>query len=302
MAKSKTALRVLDLDEKIKIAFFDIDGTVLKRPTPEHALKIIDDPVKGFSIPMIGDEVLSLKDSVDGLKDKYRKTRSDSDFGNYAEALARYLMSRLAQVGGRKLRRIAKQAIERALPYAFSEVLIDELREKGYRLVAISGSPQFLVDAFVKKYKFDYGIGQKYEIDPDTLEYRKTGGETWRDKHRFVEEYLDNNFPDASRDDFEIVAVGDTAGDFEILTMADKAFVINPNEGVLGRLIQERPDDCNAYGVVISKNIAVVTDFSHISMSEHGDYGAIKSSESTILTTIQTMKGFVGGIIEGGDN
>ena len=106
-------------------------------------------------------------------------------------------------------------------------------------MVAISGSPKFLVDAFVKEYGFSKGIGQDYVKDEKAGIFKETSIRTFQDKHIFIKELLrDRSSGDFNRDDFYIVAVGDTECDFSMMEYADKAFIINPSIRFFSKIVE----------------------------------------------------------------
>ena len=97
----------------------------------------------------------------------------------------------------------------------------------------------FLVDAFVKEYGFSKGIGQDYIKDEKTGIFKETSIRTFQDKHIFIEELLrDRSSGDFNRDDFYIVAVGDTECDFSMMEYSDKAFIINPSIRFFSKIIE----------------------------------------------------------------
>lgn len=123
--------------------------------------------------------------------------------------------------------------------------MINFLRTEGFKLVAISGSPKFLVDAFVKEYDFYMGIGQDYEKDDQGI-FRETKIRTFENKHMFVEQVLEKMSKKPylfNREDFFVIAAGDTQGDFSMMKYADKAFVINPSITFFDQIIDFLGED-----------------------------------------------------------
>ncbi|MDO4902240.1 MAG: HAD-IB family phosphatase [bacterium] len=277
--------------DKTKIAFFDIDGTVSKRPLPEQALKVLDGLKRHFS-EIKDDYDLRLKQDMLGnhleaAKKKYRETNDDADFGEYSHQLVGYLMSSLNRYSLDELRDVAQKAVDRALYYDFSVELIEVLRSEGYKLIAISGSPQFLVDAFVEKFNFDGGVGQIFIQDPQDLRYKPVGPETYHNKDKIIRDFLRENYDLLSGhyrskcwDDFKIVAVGDTAGDFEMLKLAEIAFAINPSSGLLDKISQSWDSQKRFYSVQVAKNSAFAANLT--------DTHRVFSVQGSVLSVSQT--------------
>lgn len=292
--------------DKIKIALFDLDGTLLKRPLPEQALKILEnEPLIGA--PFSDDWDFQKQNqfnhnSLAALKNKYRETNSDEDFGEYSAQIIKTLMFRMRRFSGAEAREVGRRAVERALTYEFSSSLIESLRERGYLLIAVSGSPQFLVDAFVKRYDFDYGIGQKFDMNLDSLVYEAVGQQTWCDKHRIVETFLKMEFSGKHLHQFEIVAVGDTAGDFEMLDLADLAFVINPSSGLLDKISQNWDRSRRLYAINEAKNSAQIANLTDHSFGFAVQNGALSICKSAILFSREAYLDFIEEILDKSEN
>jgi HAD-superfamily subfamily IB hydrolase len=149
-------------------------------------------------------------------------------------SLENYTLEEVREIG----RRVAVEYRDHQ-DYVFSKELIKFLRQEGFELVAISGSPKFLVDAFVKEYCFSKGIGQDYVKDEKTSIFKESSIKTYQDKHIFIEELLqDRSSGDFNRDDFYIVAVGDTECDFSMMNYVDKAFIINPSIRFFSKIVE----------------------------------------------------------------
>lgn len=148
-------------------------------------------------------------------------------------ALENYTLEEVREIG----RRVAVEYRDHQ-DYVFSKELIKFLRQEGFELVAISGSPKFLVDAFVKEYGFSKGIGQDYIKDESAGIFKETEIRTFQNKHIFVEELLKQRTSgEFHRSDFFIIAVGDTECDFSMMDYADKTFVINPSLSFFSSII-----------------------------------------------------------------
>lgn len=291
----------MEESKPIKIAFFDIDGTVSKRPLSERALKVLDFFRSYFS--EIRDDYDSrLRQDMDynrveAAKRAYRVSNSDVDFSEYGVRLVNCLMSRLQRYSRCELQEVAQKAIDRAMFYDFSKELIEALRAEGYILIAISGSPQFLIDAFVEKFNFDKGIGRAYYQDPNDLKYKETGPETFHHKDKIAKEILAEMFPGKTLEDFKIVAVGDTAGDFEMLQMAEIAFAINPSRGLLERIAREWSLNSRLHSVEMAKNSTFVANFTDTHEVFVSKGSTIVSRETTILYRREDCTDFIFDIL-----
>ena len=227
---------------KHKIAFFDIDGTIRNKSLTESLFEIL---IQDYSYRGTNEEkYLQLQDEISKLRKAYKSSedRADDLFGEYCQKVVKFAMFALENYTFEEVREIGcRVAVEYRdhQDYAFSKELIKFLRQEGFELVAISGSPKFLVDAFVKEYGFSKGIGQDYVKDEKTGIFKETSIRTFQDKHIFIEELLrDRSSGDFNRDDFYIVAVGDTECDFSMMEYADKAFIINPSIRFFSKIVE----------------------------------------------------------------
>ena len=227
---------------KNRVAFFDIDGTIRNKSLTESLFEISvrDYKYRGkyFS------KYFELQSDIFSLRKAYKSSedRADDLFGEYCQKVVEFTMFALENYTFEEVREIGcRVAVEYRdhQDYVFSKELIKFLRQEGFELVAISGSPKFLVDASVKEYGFSKGIDQDYIKDEKTGIFKETSIRTFQDKHIFIEELLrDRSSGDFNRDDFYIVAVGDTECDFSMMEYLDKAFIINPSIRFFSKIIE----------------------------------------------------------------
>ena len=131
---------------KHKIAFFDIDGTIRNKSLTESLFEILvqDYPYRGVN----EEKYLQLQDEASKLRKAYKSSGDEADdlFGKYCQkvvefsmfALEKYSLEEVREIG----RRIATEYRDHQ-DYIFSKELIKFLRQEGFELVAISGSPNF---------------------------------------------------------------------------------------------------------------------------------------------------------------
>ncbi len=205
------------MDSKRPVAVFDIDGTVFRSSLllelveelvqrgifPEKARKNYTEPHedwlnrKGEYGPFIHKVVLA--------------------FGTYAKGLP---YGELADVAGE----IIEAKKDRT--YRYTRDLIQELKKKGYYLLAISHSPKFIVDGFAYEMGFDKSYGTWYDTGASN---RFTG--------EIVDEHIIMNKASVFTRALEkeklklagSIAVGDTESDISMLTMVETPIAFNPN-------------------------------------------------------------------------
>ena len=249
-----------------RVAFFDIDGTVMNNPMPEllkneiaklkagrdgvvlsYLGTVCEDLRKAYKAKSVSDEVFSFS-WIKAIYDIEKNGLNyDQLFGLYSAKVVEYVMNAMSSFTSEKVRSVAAKTLEKNKykDYVFSRVLIEVLRELDFKLVAISGSPQFLVDEFVERYGFDYGIGQEFKPGENGV-FEPVGRETWRDKHIIAAEILEEmNLP---RNEVFILAVGDTLGDFSLLSEADLSFAVNPSSGLTREIMNLVKTDARKAG------------------------------------------------------
>ena len=255
---------------KEKVAFFDIDGTIRTKPLPESLYEILirDYKYRGNNL----EKYQGFQNEIKELRKAYKTSEKNSDelFGQYCQTVVAFAMIALEKYTSEEVREIGRRVVVEyrgSQDYVSTLNIINLLKKEGFKLIAISGSPKFLVDAFVKEYDFYMGIGQDYEKDDQGI-FRETKIRTFENKHMFVEQVLEKISGNPSlfnREDFFVVAAGDTHGDFSMMKSADKAFVINPSitffdqiidfvgEGLIIDFVEEdssKPDDRCKFTVI----------------------------------------------------
>lgn len=111
--------------------------------------------------------------------------------------------------------------------YTFTRDLVKDLRQKGYFLIAISGSHQELVEKLAQYYNFDSWVGTKYERIHGKFSGKKYVPSMNKSAvlHKIITE---NNL--AMDDSY---AVGDTISDLPVLEMVDNPIAFNPEKKLL---------------------------------------------------------------------
>ena len=107
--------------------------------------------------------------------------------------------------------------------YQYTKQLLNDLKSKGYTIIAISGSNQEMVDPFAAYHGFDIAIGAEFEVKNGLF----TGKNKYmhENKHVMLERLIqENNFTLAGS-----VAIGDTHRDISILSVVEQPIAFNPN-------------------------------------------------------------------------
>lgn len=202
--------------KKNKLAIFDIDGTIFRK---NLAFELINELAwRGiFKKDVRKDLVRHYNNWLDhkGTYEEYRKALVKL----YAENLKGCKKADVAQASVDVIKFFKDRT------YIFAEDLIRKLKAENYIIIAISGSPIEIVEAYNDHLKFDAVFGSVYEVDEDDV---YTGGyvlEPSKDKSQVVRKYLaENNLSLA-----ESYGIGDTESDVSMLEMVDNPIAFNPN-------------------------------------------------------------------------
>lgn len=149
--------------------------------------------------------------------------------------------------------------------YAYTRKLATELKQQGYFLLAVSGSPQEVAQPFVEQYGFNDCIGWIYEQKNGYFTGKITRN-TVHDKAKIVQDYVAANGMSLKGS----IAVGDSRGDIAMLKIVDQPIAFNPSEELLDEALAS-----NWKIVIERKNIA---------------YSLVKGSDgNTILETTDSL-------------
>ena len=230
------------IQAKKKIAFFDIDGTIRNMSLTQALYRVLVSGVykyRGNNPDWIRNRPSEIEVLHQYYKDQrttkgtiYENKTRDELFSVCGEAMTEFIMVALEGYSKEEVLQIGYQIANdyKYEDYLYSSVLLEELKSEGYDIVAISGSPEFLVKPFAELYGFTKAYGQEYTKNPETSIYEPAERRTYCDKHILMEHYLQE--AGIARADAFIVAVGDTAGDATMLQEANVAFAMNPSGGL----------------------------------------------------------------------
>lgn len=203
-----------------KFAVFDFDGTLIRWQL-YHA--IVDELVK---------EKLVDKKSYQSVKDarhRWKIRASENAFREYEMELVNCYQQALPNILPKQLDKAVEKVFDehKEQVYVYTRELVKELKNKGYFLVAISGSHREAVELVAKHYGFNDWVGTKFEVvnGKFTGKYQLASREKEIILRKLIEEYnltLENS-----------VGVGDSESDIPMLEMVENPIAFNPNKKLL---------------------------------------------------------------------
>ncbi len=199
---------------KQKLAVFDIDGTIFRSAL---MLQLVYALVEKGHFPT--EALHEFEEHHSGWRNRLT---SYHDFEiAFSETYHRYIVgSKITDV-----EKISHEVVknQKNRVYTYTRDLIVSIR-KDYLLLAISGSPHFIVNEFVKEWNFDHAIGCQYSQDEERYGDTITLP-TWDLKKEILTEFCTkrNLSLDGS------IGVGDTYSDVSFLEIVDTPIAFNPN-------------------------------------------------------------------------
>ncbi len=223
----------------MKVAFFDIDGTIYR-----------DSLMKEHFKKLIKYELVDIQEYESKVKSAF--TKWDERMGDYDIYLLGMADSYIEAIKGLPLTYndfVADQVLELKgnRVYTFTRDRIRWHKEQGHKVIFISGSPEFLVSRMAKKWDADDFIGSKYEVVDG--KYSGEVSPMWDAKNKmkainkFVEKYQIN-----LEDSY---AYGDTMGDLSMMKLLGNPTAINPSKELLEEIKKDE---------ILSKKVDIIVE------------------------------------------
>jgi HAD superfamily hydrolase (TIGR01490 family) len=204
-----------ELSAKEPLAVFDVDGTLFRRGL-----------LPALTRRLVNEEVFPERVREELSEDYYAWVERRGSYETYDELVMELFLRELKGVSVAELRRCAIAEVEahgRRL-HIYTRDVARRLEQAGYYLIAISGSPQEILDLFLKPLGFDRAWGTVLAQD----EGRYTGEvlqDPFKNKRRVLEGFLGE--ADVGLEGS--VGVGDTLSDVGFLEMVETPIAFNPN-------------------------------------------------------------------------
>ncbi len=205
------------MEQKQPVAIFDIDGTIFRSSL---LIKLVEELIKRGDFPPDAKAIYVKHESAwmsrKGTYEDYIMSVVDS-FTKHIRGLPYASLYEAAKTVNEK---------ERDLCYRYTIRLINELKERGYYLLAVSQSPWTVLEDFCKSLGFDKVYGRFYEQDENELLTGVVRDEHLiSDKAAIVRRAIEKNNLTLEGS----IAVGDTEGDIPMLSLVENPICFNPN-------------------------------------------------------------------------
>ena len=204
--------------KKVKLAIFDIDGTIFR---------------SSLLIELINGLV------ADGIFPLTAKKETEKEFmawldrkGGYEEYIKKVIAIHLKFISGKSVIEVESSAEHtvrqlRNRVYRYTRDLIKKLKTENYLLITISGSPTYVVSKFAKMLGFQAFFGSEYETKDGHFTGEVLNLQTFYKKSLVLKEYIEKN--KLAVDFKKSIAVGDTESDIAMLELVGRPIAFNPN-------------------------------------------------------------------------
>jgi len=209
-------------------AFFDIDGTLYREGLIAEVFK-----------KLVKYEIIPSDRWYKEVKPEYDKwDKRQGNYDNYLLKMADIYIEAIKGLHKSQIEFIAKNVISQKgdRVYTYTRDRIKWHKEKGHKVITISGSPVELVREMSIKYGFDDYRGAIYVLDKNDV-YTGDVVPMWdsESKNKSINEIVEKYEIDIN----ESYAYGDTAGDFSMFRMVKYPICVNPTNEILKKVLND---------------------------------------------------------------
>ncbi len=203
---------------KRKVAVFDIDGTIFRSSL---LIEVTETLIKEKVFPENTKEIY--KQALRRWNDR------EGEYGDYIDAVVKVFIQNIKGVDFTVFTKVVEKTIteNNNKVYTYTRDLIKELKKKNYYILAISHSPQILVENFCRKFGFDKTYGRILEVGADN---QLTGVTLYEDLISDKSKVLTRAVEKENLTLVRSTGVGDTESDIVLLKMVERPICFNPNK------------------------------------------------------------------------
>ncbi|MBI6871460.1 HAD-IB family hydrolase [Clostridium aciditolerans] len=209
-------------------AFFDIDGTLYREGLIAEVFK-----------KLVKYEVIPSDRWYKEVKPEYEKwDKRQGNYDNYLLKMADIYIEAIKGLHKSQIEFIARNVVSQKgdRVYTFTRDRIKWHKERGHKVITVSGSPVELVREMAIKHGFDDYKGAIYLMDKDEV-YTGEVLPMWdsESKRKAIDELIKKYDIDISQS----YAYGDTAGDFSMMQMVKYPVCVNPTREILKKVLND---------------------------------------------------------------
>ena len=197
-----------------RFAVFDIDGTIFRWQLYHELFDTF-----------LSEEIITnaAAEPVLAAREAWRQRKAE--YIAYEHELIHVMQDAIVGLPEARFNSIADSILENKghHVYRYTVDLLHTLKDKGYTIIAISGSHQQLVDRFAKLHAIDIAIGRNHTIKNGQV--TRTATEIFGRKDKILQQAVKDN--DLTWDDS--YAIGDSGSDAAMLRLVDNPIAFNPD-------------------------------------------------------------------------
>lgn len=213
-----------DISPSDNIALCDVDGTIFR---DSFFLEILD-------------RLIQIKDATDmhGRHERMHilwKAR-EITYDEYLWEAIDIFLELIVWVSQKDFEDICHDAVVSSMSrtYVWTKSFLNNFIEQGWKVFLVSGSPMEIVQEFAELSGFSGAVGSYYFCDKNWI---KTGERCPLFSNQAKLDVL--NYVREKFNPKSIVGIGDTNGDFSMITMADYGYTINPSKELATKLVTQ---------------------------------------------------------------
>ncbi len=198
------------------LAVFDVDGTLFRRGL-----------LPALTRRLVNEGVFSERVREELSEDYYAWVERRGSYDTYDRLVMDLFLRELEGISVAELQRCARVEVEThgRRVHIYTRDVALRLKEAGYQLIAISGSPQEILDLFLKPLGFDRAWGTVLAKDDQGRYTGEVLEDPFKNKRRVLEGFV----RDAGVSLEGSVGMGDTLSDVGFLEVVQTPIAFNPN-------------------------------------------------------------------------
>ncbi|MEK9180755.1 MAG: HAD family phosphatase [Patescibacteria group bacterium] len=203
---------------KKKLAIFDIDGTIFRSSL---LIQLIEGLVSAGIFPRQAQKEVA--------RDYLAWLNRRGSYENYLKQVIDIHLKYLAGAWEKDVLKVTREvvAFQKDRVYRYTRRLIGILKKQNFFLLAISGSPVYIVEKFAGQLGFDAFYGTIYEVSAGRFTGKRLNADSFADKKTVIKNFIAEKKLDV--DLKKSVAVGDTESDISMLSLVGQPIAFNPN-------------------------------------------------------------------------
>lgn len=203
----------------MRLAIFDIDGTIFRSSL---VIELCQALVKAGVFPAASAQEIQ-KEYLAWLD---RKGSYEAYINKVVKIYIKYIKGQRFSLVKRISQNIIKQQKDRT--YRFTRGLIKRLKKENYFLLAISGSPSYIVESYARATGFDQCFGTQLEVKNGFFTAKVKNLDSAFNKAKVLKDFARLK-GEKNINWKQSVAVGDTEGDTAMLSLVGRPIAFNPN-------------------------------------------------------------------------